>query len=220
MLTANLTKNAAGIELLGDSLDLREIYYLVHYLSSEFPLSCECGTALSDYLLGLAYEVRHAAMGDRCSKEMGDWQGDKTIRYHACKIFLPTYFVYLQLIRYAAAYKPTDRCQQSLIYALESCLELALRNNVSQPCIDALIAARIPFSCEYLIQVFETVTYDYIQLHSKRKRLDCLPKIITHFFPYSGYYVDLREQIDSLAQEYDCKISEVIVEKSFGKFIW
>ena len=73
MLVAEATKYGAGITVYGDYWDLRELHETIHYLSESSPLK----NHLSDFVIGLAYDIRHAYQKDRKEKIFGHDEYDK-----------------------------------------------------------------------------------------------------------------------------------------------
>lgn len=69
MLLAHATKYGAGITLASDFLALRSLHETIHYLAAEDgPLS----HPHVEYLLGLAYDLRHAYQGNK-SPYRSEW---------------------------------------------------------------------------------------------------------------------------------------------------
>ena len=66
MIFAKPTKYGAGITINGDYPDFDNLHETIHKLCDQNPLQGDLG----DFVLGLAYEVRHAYQGDRDSHEL------------------------------------------------------------------------------------------------------------------------------------------------------
>jgi len=69
MLTISKPKNQSGIKLQGDFFDLDRLYFAIFKLTGQFGIGMKCPfdgySNLSEYVLALCYEIRHAIQGDR-----------------------------------------------------------------------------------------------------------------------------------------------------------
>ena len=81
MLFGEATKKGAGIILWGDYHDLKNLYETVWKLSK----SIGPEGSISDFVLGLCYDIRHAYQGDREINEFGIDELDK-VKYYGVKI--------------------------------------------------------------------------------------------------------------------------------------
>ena len=84
MIYAQATKKGTGVSIFGDELDLRNLHETIHFLVNDAPLMEE----QKEGLLNLAYELRHAAQGDREIEKVGYEKDNKNI-YYGTKLVWP-----------------------------------------------------------------------------------------------------------------------------------
>ena len=121
MLIAEPTKYGAGVTIYGDYWDLNELHQTIHYLSGSSVL----GNHHSDFVLGLAYDIRHAYQRDRKEKTFGYDEYDK-VKYRGVDILWPVILVQSGLLRWSAGFVPTGKKHQANLYQLESSIEESL----------------------------------------------------------------------------------------------
>jgi len=132
MLLGDSTKYGAGFRLVGDYLDLRDLYETIHYFSSE---NGPIPPHHDEFVLGLAYDVRHAYQGNR------DTESIENSVYFSVDILWPILLVQVGMLRASAAYVATTKAHQAALYRIEACIEEALNAidaNVSLKCCDWL----------------------------------------------------------------------------------
>ena len=123
MLLGSPTKYGAGITLAGDHIDLVDLHEMIHHFAAE---SGPIPPLHGEFLLGLAYDVRHAYQGDRRTRRVETFKGKCT--YFAVDILWPIFLVQVAMLRSAASYLPTGKSQQANLYRLEACAENALND--------------------------------------------------------------------------------------------
>ena len=147
MLLGSPTKHGAGITLAGDYADLVNLYETIHYFAGENgPISLQH----DEFVLGLAYDIRHAYQGDRRTTLLKTSKTKYT--YFAVDILWPIFLVQIAMLRSAASYLPTSKTQQANLYRIESCTENALNDldtNVSR--VLPVASGILRISCEILI---------------------------------------------------------------------
>ena len=121
MILATPTKYAAGITIYGDYNDLNGLRDTVLSLCDQNPLQA----SLTEFVMGLAYDLRHAYQKDREVRSFGFDEYDKVI-YRGVSVLWPVFLVQLGLLRWAASFNPTTRDTQANLYRLEACAENAL----------------------------------------------------------------------------------------------
>lgn len=73
MLLGSSTKYGAGLRLAGDHTDLCDLYETIHYFVPENGL---IPPHHDEFVLGLAYDVRHAYQGDRDTQLINNPNGE------------------------------------------------------------------------------------------------------------------------------------------------
>ncbi len=121
MLTHELLKNCAGLELCGDKRTLEALHEVLHDVNDRSP-------AIEDkegMFLGLAYDVRKALEGQRriiappkLEKEVGSRFG--------VEVLWPVILLQSRMLRGALAFMDHSRRHQALTYALEDVIERAI----------------------------------------------------------------------------------------------
>jgi hypothetical protein len=121
MLISEPTKYGAGVAIYGDYLDLKSLHQTIQDLCSNSPLSGK----IEEFMLGLAYEIRHAYQRDREKENFGRDEYDQ-VRYRGVKLLWPVVMFQTSLLRWSAGFQPTTKNHQANLYRIEQCLESAL----------------------------------------------------------------------------------------------
>ena len=190
MLFGQPTKKGAGIILWGDYHDLNNLYETISKLSD----SLGPEDSISDFVLGLCYEIRHAYQGDREIKEFGENELSK-VKYYGVKLLWPYFIIQVGLIRWAASYTTTNSEQQSNLYS--------------------------GFSNDYLDQYLNEITYRYLFDETiEKKRINRLPKVLKMTWELSNEYKEFESYLIKMAKEKGCRPKELRDLKEWPEFNW
>lgn len=218
MLLGSPTKYGAGIILAGDHADLVDLHETIHYFAGEngpIPLRH------SEFLLGLAYDVRHAYQGDRDTTTLKTPRAKYT--YFAVDVLWPIFLVQVAMLRSAASYLPTEKHHQANIYRLEACAENALNAldaNISRECCRWL-AEYSAFPASYLIDFISHQTYRYVFSSTTAKgRIRTLPNIMREMSSYSAVYRAYEEELKAIAEKQKCRPEELHNHSEWPEFRW
>ncbi len=221
MIFAKPTKYGAGIEIFGDYHDLGNLHETIHHLADEGgPLS----GGRDEFVLNLAYEVRHAYQGDReVHKFAGDVSHSETTIYYSFRTLWPIFLMQLGLLRWAAGFQPTGREHQANLYRLEACTENALVSFdpfVGRRCVEWLSHFQ-GLSGKYLLQYIQNCTLQYVTVGKPGKaRFKELPEILRMLSPFSQEYRAFEEYLQGIANEKGCRPEELNDFESWPQFKW
>jgi hypothetical protein len=186
------TKQGAGVTLWGDYNDLDSLYETVHFLAEAALYDAQ------DFLLSLAYDVRHAFQGNR---KLESSNGNT---YFGVDIIWPVFLSQLVLLRRNAAYLPTIRNHQANLFRIEAatCEALErLNGKVAAECIEWLERGS-SFHKEYF---FEFVTYLSSAYLTNAKSLGTrtrqLPGLLRQLHWFSDGYKLFEAQLKEIAQQ-------------------
>jgi len=218
LLRGNSTKHGAGFTLAGDRYDLVDLHETIHYLASENgPIHAHH----DQFVLGLAYDVRHAYQGDRRTEPMAD--ANKTISYFAVDMLWPIFLTQLGLLRVAASYLPTQKSHQANLYRLEACAESALSRldaNVSHQC-GRWLSEFSALPENYLIDFVSYQSYLYVSSSDTCKgRARSLPSIMNDISPYSPAYQAYEQEAKSVAEKENCRPQDLYDHSEWPDFKW
>lgn len=218
MLFGKSTKHGAGFTLSGDRNDLVDLHETIHYFAAE---SGPIPAYHNEFVLGFAYDVRHAYQGDRHTESMGGDNANST--YFAVDILWPIFLVQVGLLRAAAAYLPTQKSHQANLYRLEACTESALSAldaNVARQCVRWL-SDFSAFPESYLIDFVSYQTYLYVSSSATCKsRIRKLPSILNDISPYSLAYQDYEREAKAIAEREKCRPQELHDSSEWPDFKW
>lgn len=218
MLFGEPTKKGAGLTLWGDYNDLNNLYETISKISDAVILE----GSLSDFVLGLCYDIRHAYQNMRESKEFGIDELDN-VKYYGVKILWPYFLIQIGLIRRASGYTTTTNEDQSNLYRLEHIAETALKQasiKNAEECIYWLKHFS-GLSNDYHIQFLDEITFRFIFDDTiNKKRINRLPLILKMVSPLSKEYKDFHEQLLKIAKEKGCHPDALTDLKEWPEFIW
>lgn len=210
MLFAESTKYGAGIELFGDYLDLKSLQELIYDLVEGYPIGGG-ESHLGEFVLGLAYEVRHAHQGDRENREVG-LVGMDVNTYHGFTALWPYFLPQIALLRCSASYHATSRHHQSLLFKLEGCIEDTL-NSTEPRVAKEVMNWLFSFSCfqqDYYIQYLDDLALFYVTAAKSRKaRIRLLPRVLHMMEPWSESYRKFAAQLEAEANRHKCQPHEL-----------
>ena len=218
MLIARPTQHGAGLTLYGDYWDLENLHRTIHDLAAGSPLKGD----LQDYLLGLAYDVRHAFQRDREEESFGRDEYDRVI-YRGVKILWPVILFQTALLRWSAAYQSTGKEQQANLYRLEHCAESALNEydaSIARECVGWLDSfCGVPD--DYLVTYVTEVCYRYVFTGAAGKtRFKRLPAALHSLRPFSKEYEEYKGNIAVVAKEKGCEPHELRLRREWPAFKW
>ena len=98
MIFSKPTKYGAGIEIYGDYQDLNSLRQTILDLSDSRALN----NGADEFVLGLAYDVRHAYEGSRGTITLST-SGSDSPKYFHFKTLWPIFLMQLALLRWSAA---------------------------------------------------------------------------------------------------------------------
>jgi hypothetical protein len=221
MIYAEATKYGAGIQIYGDYHDFGNLHETIHHLADEGgPLR----GGQDEFVLGLAYEVRHAYQGDRkVHKFAGDVTNSESTIYYSFLTLWPIFLMQLGMLRWAAGFQPTDREHQANLYRLEACAEKALISYdpfVGRRCVEWLTHFQ-GLSSKYLLLYIQNCSLQYVTLGKAGKaRFKGLPDILRRLSPYSREYRNFEEYLQGIAKEKGCRLEELHDLEPWPEFKW
>lgn len=218
MLFGRSTKFGAGFTLAGDSFDLCDLHDTIHYLASENgPMPAH----QAEFVLGFAYDVRHAYQGDREVKAVGD--PSKKMKYFCFDTLWPDFLVQLGLLRSAAAYLPTKKIHQANLFRLEACAEEALNEidaNIGRQCIQWLEDFS-PFPKDFQVSFISEQSLQYVTSGTTAKsRFRNLPGLLGEISPYSTAYKAYEEKLKAVAKKEKCRLEDLHDFSDWPDFRW
>ncbi|MCI5219462.1 MAG: hypothetical protein D3914_09795 [Candidatus Electrothrix sp. LOE2] len=218
MIISKPTRYGAGITLYGDYQDLCELHETIHYLSESGALT----THLSDFVLGLAYDIRHAYQKDRKEKFFGHDEYDR-VKYRGVDILWPIILIQVGLLRWSAGFMPTNKCHQSNLYRIEYCLEESLNlydSDVGDYCMDWL-SRFSGFPTNYIVSFISYCTKNYIyEGKAGKSRFKKLPSLLTSLSSLSNEYREYDEAMQDIANEKKCSPHELKDWSDWKEFRW
>ena len=218
MLFGKPTKKGAGLTLWGDYHDLNNLYDTLSKISDSIVLK----GSMSDFVLGLCYDIRHAYQDMRESKEFGIDELGK-VKYYGVEILWPYFIIQVWLIRWAAGYTISNNEQQSNLYRLEHIVETTLKEasiSIADECMDWL-KHFTGFSKDYHIQFLNEITYRFIFDETiNKKRISRLTKVLKMTWELSKEYKDFEKHILKIANEKGCHPDELKDLKEWPEFTW
>jgi len=203
MIFSKFTRQAAGITLYGDYWDFKNLHNTVHELCDDSPLNRQ----LEDFVLGLAYDVRHAYQGMRDTRTFGIDKLEK-VKYYGVSIMWPVFLVQVGLLRWLVSFKTTTKEDQSNLYRLEACAEESLLSydpKIGGFCIEWLKSFS-GFPDRYYAEFLSDCSLLYIeQQTTRKKRFQELPRILKMVSPLSNKYREFAKHMEQLAKDKGCK---------------
>ena len=214
MLIGRPTKFYTGIEIFGDSIDLRELYTVSGDL-------IECVDEVQkDLLLTINYEVRKAYDGHR---EHGVFGIDSEIKYFGFKMIWPQFLFVVAQLRRLAKWQPTSARQHATLFRLESIIEGALKVadiRIGTEVWDAFRGLD-DMPPNYLTAFIESVNFDYACSGSTGKlRFKRLPAMLHSLNWMSEGYRLYASKVEALAKAQNRQPAEIEFEYPWTDFKW
>lgn len=209
MIFAKATKYGAGITVYGDYHDLTNLQETIYDLTT----NTSHGAETEEFVLGLAYETRHAHQGDReVVKFPRDFTGNETDTYFAFKEVWPVFLMQLGVLRWLAGFQPTSKNHHANLFRLEACAEEALTSYdpfVGKRCVQWLTL--FPgLTSTYLFQYVQNCCLQYVSRKETGKaRYKELPEILRMLLPLSDEYREFEEYLEATAKAKGCRPAEL-----------
>ncbi len=218
MLFGEPTEHGAGLILWGDYYDLENLYETAGVIAD----SIEREGTMSDLIMALCYDIRHAYQGGREKKEFKNNELNK-VNYYGVKILWPYFIVPVGLLRWAAAYTTTNSDQQSNLYRIEHIVETTLKVvsfSVAEECMGWLKHFS-GFPNDYPIQFLDELSYRFVFDESiHRIRINRLPTILKMSLDVSQEYNNFKENLLKIAHEKACHPDDLSVRNEWPEFSW
>lgn len=200
MLLGLPTRYGAGVELYGDRLDFHSLWETVHHLmGEEAPVPHELG----EFVLGLAYQLRHAGDGHRERKRFV--ANGRRVEYVGFKVLWPEILFQFRMLRQAASQTPTTARHQADLYALWSAITEALQQADGQTATQCLgLVDLFPnFSESYDVSMVTAVGRRYVsETPNGKRRIKSLPAYLRMLIPSSEEYTEYqRAPVEAMDRE-------------------
>lgn len=224
MLISKPTKFGTGIEIFGDYNDFRELHSFIHKASKNDVIPYK----FQEYLLGLAFEVRKAYEGQREIKDFGNpvpvFEFERNILYVGFRYEWISHLVSIRLLRWSAAYCPTDLSDQSMLFNLES-LTLSALSNYSPKKAQEIweqIAVLNIFTDKYPLQWIQECVCKFLTAPNGKKRFEMIPKLLFELSPFSNEYKSFYHILKQSAEKQNCLIDDLrsVNDDDEIKFKW
>jgi hypothetical protein len=220
MIFAKPTKYGAGITLYGDYHDFTDLHETIHDLTRDSPLN----GGREDFVLGLAYEIRHAYQGDRDTVRLpSNIQESEPSTYFTVRELWPIFLYQLGLLRWAAGFQPTRREHQANLFRLEACAESALKAYdpfIARRCLEWLTIFQAPHD-GYLLSYISNCSLRYVTVGKAGKtRFKNLPEILRMSSSFSNEYRAYEAHMESIAREKGCKPGDLVDMDGWPEFKW
>ncbi len=219
MIVCEPTKYGAGVTLWGDAHDLGNLHETIHELSRSEIL----GLNLSDFVLGLAYDVRKALEGMREEREIEFADSGEMVRYRGVRILWPVFLSQVGLLRFSAGYYATSRVIQADLYRLEACAHRSLRDydtSTAQKCIDWL-GGFSGLPSNYLVEFVTAQAWEFVfEGRIGKNRFRRLPRILRSLDPMSRRYQAFDAEISTVAAQNGRSPDDVRDARDWPEFRW
>jgi len=219
VLIACSTKHGAGLNLSGDMLDFQTLHETIHFLAAE---NGPIGGELSEFVLGLAYEVRHANQGDRKFLTIRE-DPSRPVVYQSVDLLWPIFLFQLGVLRRAAAFLPTTREHQAVLFQLEFCVEKTLTGvdqKAGKDCFAWYESFAMPPS-DYLVNYVSHAALRFVlSASSARARLRNLPSILHSMDCLSSKYRDHVREMEKVATQQNCDVNDLWDFTEWPGFKW
>lgn len=218
MLFSKPTKYGAGIILYGDYWDLRNLHSTVHELADPDLIN----EKLSDFVLGLAYDLRHAYQRQREILNLAHYK-DQKVPYYGVRILWPIYLIQVGLLRCLAAFHPTKKSHQADLFRLEECTEDALESYdpiVGKWCVEWLSSFG-GFPTQYNYDFIYSCSQEFVTRGKAGKaRFKLLPDILRMISFDSSGYSSFTENLKSMVNQKGIKLNDSIDFEEWPEFRW
>ena len=178
--------------------DMKSLHETIHDLCSN---SCLSGN-IEEFMLGLAYEIRHAYQWDREKLNFGHDEYDQ-VMYRGVKLLWPVVIFQTALLEVVCGFQPTTKNNQANLYRLEQCVENVLieyDRSVGQECIEWMKNFSGIRDDYLFLFVSETCFHFIFPETTGKKRFKKLPNVLYSFTTISKEYEKFIINIESLAK--------------------
>jgi uncharacterized protein DUF6904 len=220
MIFVKPTKYGAGITIYGDLHDFQNLHETIHHITKLSPLIDGRG----EFVLGLAYEVRHAYQDDReVLKLSAGLMESETTTYFGFRELWPNFLMQLGLLRWAAGFQPTNKEHHANLFRLEACAERALTDYdpfIGRRCVEWL-SHFSGFSDRYLLQYIPNCSLQYVTVGKAGKmRFKTLADILRVLSPLSNEYHAFEAYMQNTAKEKGCRPEDLMDLGEWPVFKW
>ena len=218
MLIGSSTKFGAGFTLAGDTNDLVDLHETIHYFASE---NGPIAPFHSEFVLGLAYEVRHAYQGDRRVVLTGN--PDHAAKYYELDSLWLIFLVQLAMLRSAAAYVTNEKSHQANLYRIESCVQSAFESvdaNSAKECMRWLANFSLPNE-DFLIDFVNDLSKKHVSSETTlMRRIRSLPEFLRQISVYSPEYKAYETEMKTIATQQNCRPQDLQDYSEWPEFKW
>lgn len=220
MIFGEATKHGAGLTIYGDHSDLVNVHQTVSDLSRGQVLTGE----FEEFVLGFAYEIRHAYQGDRERfKPLTDLPEPDSSVYFGFKQLWPVFLMQLGILRWSAGFQPNTKEHQANLFRLEACAERVLKSYdpfVGKRCVEWL-SHFSGLSHGYLLQFVDQCSLQYVSGRDRGKaRFKKLPEILQMLSPLSKEYQAFEEYLEQCAKDNNCRVQDLHDRQPWPDFKW
>lgn len=216
MLTSAPTKFGAGITVYGDFLDIDSVHRTIHKIASEDVVE----ERISNFILGLAYDLRKAKENKRETRKLGIDKND-AVNYKGVAVLWPYFLVQVAMLRRYAGYRNTDQRDQACLYLLEACAInslLAFDLKAGRECIELFLNFP-PFPSDYLFEFLNDCARRFVSLPGKR-RFQELPRLLKSMLWMSSDYAAFERLLKENAEKQGCSPHDLHDTRDWPDFKW
>ena len=196
MLYLEATKNLSGISIWGTTTDLQFLRgFMGDLLENE---SFFKNQKLVDELYDIPYEVRKAYEGHRHIEKYKDFQ-DNEYSLYGSEYLLPSFIIFIALMRESMAFNKNNKFELSVMYALEFQLEKILEKNFQKDAKEILEILKVVSSLnqDLLFDKLPSRCNFFISLRTIKEKQKLLLPILKSFLPYYK-----NSKLEFLSNEY------------------
>ena len=221
MLQGFSSKNGTGITIYGDYCDLRSLYLTISKISDKACQTEDAPQCIT--LMSFLYDVRKAYSEQRLKEEI-TFDGDRKIEYFGFQYLWTDLLIFMNVVRYRAAYTTTDESDQANLYLLDHISKKALEEydpeGASQ--LKNLIGQRINIVDPLLVQINEFINIEYLKLKPGKKRFRNLYTLITNYFSsWTEESKSLKKRLEERAKELETTADKIgFDEENFVEVLW
>lgn len=238
MLTMKSTPNHTGVKISGDYFDLDELNQAIYrVIGQEDQYYGYEGSRMR--ILGISYEIRHAAQGDRNVDFVFNGLHEHTMKQHKFiapdkNIYFSTEVLWPELIYSAIALKDFVKFYQQekeyplwdvhlpVIYRFQSLILDCLQGHIAKEEFDLIVKAfNQPVTVnDYAIQYVDLLNLKYIGM-TKQQREQSLSAIAMKLAVQDQDYTAFRNQVLAAATPHKKPIHEIAVQAEYPEdFEW
>lgn len=216
MLIGTPTPRGTGILIEGDYYDLQALHRTIHRVAEL--LDKPESQPQYEWLLDLAYEVRHAMQGDRHKRT-----AVRAGVYYGFRYTWPVLLIMSNLLRSGASRSSPKSDELALLDLLEACIRAALSKFDPQGAIELaeLVGAGIPTVGPLFNHVGSSLQVYYLSQRATKQRFRSLAKLINDYMsPGEEAYQQVPFQIRMAAAFHQCPTDEIEINDYPNKVTW